>query len=165
MWKVTLILFTFLLASHGSKAQIQKEDFDIVHSIFTKTKKNLVSNYMAIEPSQTAFWRLYDQYEARRKAIVTERYSLLKEYADNYVNLDDATASRLAHRFMKNTARTEALNTRYFKKFEKLVGGLQATTLFQIELYIETAMQANTLTQIPIIGELQKMEEFNQQAR
>lgn len=164
MIKIISMLAAMVLMSTISKAQLQKEDIAIAHSMFTKTKKTIISEYMDIKPYQTVFWDLYDQYEGKRKVILEERYLLLKEYGDKYSNLDNTTASALAGKFIKNTAKAEALNKRYFKKFKKLIGGLQAATLFQIEVYIQTAMQASTLTQIPIIGELQKIERLNQAA-
>jgi hypothetical protein len=158
MSKIILTTFTFLLVMNFSNAQVQKEDIAIANALFTKTKKSLVSDYLGIKPNPGPFWSLYDEYEEKRTAIVEERYTLLNQYANEYLILDNTSASRLADRFMENTSKAEALNRRYFKKFKKLIGGLQAATLFQIELYIQTAMQANTLTQIPIIGELKKME-------
>lgn len=164
MIKIISMFAVMVLMSTISKAQLQKEDIAIAHSMFTKTKKAIITDYMDIKPYQTMFWDLYDEYEGKRKIILEERYLLLKEYGDKYSNLDNTTASVLAGKFIKNTAKTEALNKRYFKKFKKLIGALQAATLFQIEVYIQTAMQASTLTQIPIIGELQKMERLNQAA-
>jgi hypothetical protein len=164
MSKIILCITMLLLIKNISVAQIQKEDIVIVHSMFTKTKKAIISEYMDIKPYQTLFWDLYDEYEGKRKDVLEERYALLKAYGEQYSSLDNATATILAERFMKNTAKAEVLNKRYFKKFKKLIGGLQAATLFQIEIYIQTAMQASTLTQIPIIGELQKLEQLNQQA-
>lgn len=159
-----IFIVTFLLIAKFSIAQIQKEDIAIAHSLFTKTKKTFISNYLEIKPNQAAFWNLYDAYDTKRKIILWERYNLLNEYANKYLTLDDATASRLAADFMENTAKAEDLNKRYFKKFKKLVGGLQAATLFQIELYMQTSMQANTLVQIPIIGELQKIQQLEKSA-
>jgi transposase len=158
MSKIILTVLTFLLIANFSNAQIQKEDIAIANALFTKTKKSLVSDYLGIKPNLGPFWNLYDKYEEKRNAIVEERYTLLNQYAKEYMILDNASAARLANRFMENTSKAEALNRRYFKKFKKLIGGLQAATLFQIELYIQTAMQANTLTQIPIIGEMKKIE-------
>ncbi len=142
-------------------AQAGKEDITIVQSLFTKTKKQLISGYLQIgdDHQQAAFWRLYDAYESRRKAVVQERYYLLKEYATKYHSLDDESASELAEKFLTNTAKADKITKRYYKKFERMVGGVRAATLFQIELYIQTAMETNFHAQVPIIGELQKIKE------
>jgi hypothetical protein len=162
LWfRIAFIALVLLLIRNSSSAQLSSEDSAIAQALFSKTKKVLVSSYMEIDdtPANSAFWRLYDEYEANRKAIVQERFYLLKEYSDKYMLLDDATAAKLAAGFIENTAKVDKLNRHYFKKFRKLVGGLQAATLFQIEVYAQTALQNETNMQIPIIGELQKIKE------
>ena len=159
--RIMFLALVFLLIRNTSSAQLYTEDAAIAQALFSKTKKVLISSYMEIDetPSNSAFWRLYDDYEANRKAIFQERFYLLKEYSDKYLSLDDATASKLAEGFMENSAKVEKLNRKYFRKFRKLVGGLQAATLFQIEIYAQTALQNDTNMHIPIIGELQKKNE------
>ncbi|HEX6892287.1 MAG TPA: hypothetical protein VF141_16385 [Chryseolinea sp.] len=161
MVRVMFLALVFLLIRNTSSAQLYSEDAAIAQALFSKTKRVLISSYMEIDdtPANSAFWRLYDEYEANRKAISQERFYLLKEYSDRYRSLDDATAAKLAEGFMENTAKVDKLNRQYFKKFRKLVGGLQAATLFQIEVYAQTALQNDTNMQIPIIGELQKINE------
>lgn len=161
MVRVMFLALVFLLIRNTSSAQLYSEDAAIAQALFSKTKRVLISSYMEIDdtPANSAFWRLYDEYEANRKAISQERFYLLKEYSDRYMSLDDATAAKLAEGFMENTAKVDKLNRQYFKKFRKLVGGLQAATLFQIEVYAQTALQNDTNMQIPIIGELQKINE------
>jgi len=159
--KIGFVALALLLVRNVSKAQLYSEDAAIAQAVFAKTKKALISSYMNIDdsPSNAEFWRLYDAYEAKRKAIFQERFYLLKEYSDKYMNLDDATAAKLADAFMESAAKIDKLNKQYFKKFRKLVGGLQAATLFQIEVYTQTALQNDANMQIPIIGELQKMKD------
>jgi hypothetical protein len=159
--KIMFLAIVFLLIRNTSSAQLYTDDAAIAQALFSKTKRVLISSYMEIDdtPANSAFWRLYDEYEANRKAIFQERFYLLKEYSDKYMSLDNDTASKLAKGFMENTVKVDKLNRQYFKKFRKLVGGLQAATLFQIEVYAQTALQNDTNMQIPIIGELQKINE------
>lgn len=159
--KIAAITLMLVLVRHVSSAQLYNEDAAIAQALFSKTKKVLVSSYMNIDdsPSNADFWRLYDEYEANRKAIFQERFYLLKEYSDKYMVLDDATAAKLAEGFMENSAKVDRLNKQYFKRFKKMVGGLQAATLFQIESYTQVALQNDANMQIPIIGELQKVKQ------
>ena len=165
--RITFLALFFILIRSTSFAQLNSEDAAIAQALFSKTKKVLISSYMEIEdtPTNSAFWKLYDEYEANRKAIFQERFYLLKEYSDKYMSLDDATAAKLAEGFMENTTKVDKLNKQYFKRFRKLVGGLQAATLFQIEVYAQTALQNDTNMQIPIIGELQKINEQSRASR
>ncbi|MDZ7635194.1 MAG: hypothetical protein U5L72_12515 [Bacteroidales bacterium] len=63
MKKVTLFLlaiFTFAFAD----AQSNKEEIDLMQSIFGMEKKAMVSDFLSVEPAQAdAFWALYDEYE------------------------------------------------------------------------------------------------------
>ena len=165
--RVAFIALALVLIRNVSSAQLYSEDAAIAQALFSKTKKVLVSSYLNIDdtPQNAAFWRLYDDYEAKRKAIFQERFYLFKEYSDKYLTLDDATAAKLAEGFMENTEKVDKLNHQYFKKFRKLVGGLQAATLFQIEVYTQTALQNDAHMQIPIIGELQKINQHEISSR
>lgn len=159
--RIAFVAFALLLIRETTYAQLYTEDAAIAQALFAKTKRVLVSNYMEIDdsPANATFWRLYDDYEAKRKAIFQERFYLLKEYSDKYMALDDGTAAKIVAGFMENTAKTDKLNQQYFRKFRRLIGGLQAATLFQIEVYTQTALQNDAHMQIPIIGELQKIQQ------
>jgi len=165
--RIAFIALVLVLIRNVSTAQLYSEDAAIAQALFSKTIKVLVSSYLDIDdtPQNAAFWRLYDDYEVKRKAIFQERFFLFKEYSDKYLNLDDATAAKLAQGFMENTGKLDRLNKQYFKKFRKLVGGLQAATLFQIEVYTQTALQNDAHMQIPIIGELQKIRQYEISSR
>ena len=67
MKKLIVIAVAFLLSA-GMFAQSNKEDVDLIQSIFGKEKKELVQAYMTIPEAQNAkFWALYDTYETARK--------------------------------------------------------------------------------------------------
>ena len=157
------ILLTGLMAvlAIDSIAQFEKEDFTIAYSIFSKTKKLIVSEYMNIEdePSKERFWRLYDEYDAERKVLHEQLYLVLKLYADNYLIMDDEIAKKVALGFLENNTEMNRINKVYFKKFSKTIGSLQAAKLLQVECYIQTAVQADLQSGVPIIGELQKVYE------
>jgi hypothetical protein len=142
-------------------AQSDQADIENVQVVFRNVKKEFVSEYMKIDHdiSHTSFWNLYDEYERKRSKIMGSRYGLIKKYIDHYWNLDNMTASTIVKELMRNSEQTDRLNKHYFRKFEKEIGGLQAATLFQIELYFQTSVQSSIQSQIPLIGELQKIQE------
>ena len=156
---LSLSILSFLLFTASVSAQSDKDDIDIAQSIFGKTKRVIVDEYLKISiEKNNNFWVLYDSYEEKRKAISRERYELLKKYADNYETLNDETASKLALGYMANDKKTNKLNKVYFKRFKREIGGLKAATLFQIEMYVMTAMHASVQSEIPVIGELEKLQ-------
>lgn len=156
--KKNLLFLTFaLLSSLSSFAQIDKEDIAIAEAIFGKNKKKIFTDYMQIPDTEHIFWKLYDEYEGKRKVISSERLGLLSQYAAEYDSLNDVNAAKLAEAYIANTDKINKLNKTYFRKFNKAVGGLKAATLYQIETFIETSVRAKLQSEIPVIGELQKM--------
>ncbi|MBD1365400.1 hypothetical protein IDJ77_16420 [Mucilaginibacter sp. ZT4R22] len=159
MKKISLTLILISFFSMLAAAQTEKEDMAIATSIFGKTKKAIITQYMQIaDKDSKAFWDMYDQYEYKDNAINQEGLALIKQYTDNYNTLNDSLATKIAGEYLNNTTKYNALYKVYFKRFKKLVGGVKAATLFQIEIYIQTAIQANLQSQIPVIGELQRLQ-------
>ncbi|HSY61716.1 MAG TPA: hypothetical protein VK796_07555 [Cytophaga sp.] len=158
--KRIFLTLTFLITfSAFALAQTEKEDTAIAEAIFGKAKKTIIAEYLQIDENQkTEFWNLYDKYEDKSNAIWIERLGLIKQFVESYNTLEDATASRLAEGLMKNTVKLDQLHQEYFSKFQKVIGGLKAATLYQIEIYIQTAVQSNVQSNIPVIGEIQKLQ-------
>lgn len=161
MKKVILLTGLMAVITIDSIAQFEKEDFAIAYSIFRKSKKLIVSEYMNIEdePSKERFWKLYDEYDAERKVVHEQLYLVLKLYADNYLIMDDEIAKKLAMGFLENNEETNRINRVYFRKFSKTIGSLQAAKLLQVECYIQTVIQADLQSGVPIIVELEKIYE------
>jgi len=68
------------------------------------------------------------------------------------------TASRLAEGLMNNTVKLDHLHHEYFSKFQKVIGGLKAATLSRSSYTLQTAVESNVQSHIPVIGEIQKLQ-------
>ena len=93
MKKLNLIAVAFLLSA-SLFGQSNKEDIDLIQSIFGKEKKEVVQAYMTIPEAQSAkFWSLYDVYETERKKLGHDRVKLIEDYATKGETRDTTTAS------------------------------------------------------------------------
>jgi hypothetical protein len=147
----------FCLISSFVFAQSNKEDIDIIQSMFGKQKKELVQAYMTIpEDKKAGFWTLYDQYENERKALGRERIALIEAYAKDYASLDDKKASDLMNRKMKWVGDYAKFQKKYYDLMAKQIGGLQASKFMQLEDYLENNIRLYIQDQIPFIDELDK---------
>ena len=156
MKRTIIYLFTIFLTG-AVYGQIDNSDIDLAQSIFGKSKRLIISEYIQPDAKEKdAFWKMYDQYEEKRKSIEKQRFLLLKEYADNYETLNGAEANKLITSFMKTTDEYNKLHKIYFKKAERAVGSLKAATFIQLEIFIQTSVQSDLQSQIPVIGELEK---------
>lgn len=155
-----LILPALLFISSFVMAQSNKEDIDIIQSAFGKNKKDLVKDYMELsQKDSAAFWKLYDEYEDKRKVIGRERINLLEQYANEYQNLDNAKAEKLATDLLNNDAKYNSLYQTYFKKFTGILGARNAAKFLQLEMYVQTYIRANVMREIPLIGDLDKQKQ------
>ena len=149
----------FFFLNLSTFAQSNKEDIDLIQAAYGKDKKTLVSVYMNIKAKDSvAFWKTYDEYEGKRKALGRERIQLIQKYADQYNNLTDAQATQLANASFSNDAKYNTLNQTYFTKFSTVIGGKNAAKLFQLEGYLQNAVRGAIMDQIPFIGELDKQK-------
>jgi Spy/CpxP family protein refolding chaperone len=156
MKKLIVIAVSFLLSA-GMFAQSNKEDVDLIQSIFGKEKKEVVQVYMTLPEAQTAkFWALYDTYETARKKLGQERIKLIEAYANNYEKLDSKKATELITKKFAWADKYTKFQQLYFTKFSAIIGGLQAAKFFQLEDYIENCIRVSIQEEIPFIGELDK---------
>jgi hypothetical protein len=138
-----------------SFAQSNKEDVDLIQSIYGKEKKTIVADFIKLEGAQKdAFWKLYDEYEGKRKALGQKRIALLEKYASNYASLDDATTSQIIKETAALGAETDKLIATYHKKIEKVAGAKPAAQFYQLEVYLLSAIRTSIFESIPFIGEL-----------
>ncbi|HTF20091.1 MAG TPA: hypothetical protein VK658_18605 [Chryseolinea sp.] len=145
----------FLFVSLATFAQSNKEDVDLIQSIYGKEKKDVVAQFIKLEGAQKdAFWKLYDEYETKRKALGQQRVALLERYAKNYTTLDDPTTDKLTTDMMKLGASTDKLITTYYKKMKKASTVKAAAQFVQIESYLLSEVRASIFESIPIIDEL-----------
>ena len=126
MKKIIIGLFTILFATNVAYSQSDNADIDIVQALFGRSKRLIIDEHIQLDDKEKkSFWRIYDQYEEKRKGIEREGFLLLKEYADKYQTLDDAEAHKLIVNFMKSMDGYNTLHKVYFKKMEKEIQQLK----------------------------------------
>jgi hypothetical protein len=150
-----LVFMAALFISAVATAQSNKEDIDFIQSIYGKEKKTIVADFIKVEGAQKdAFWKLYDEYEGKRKQLGQKRIALLERYANSYVDIDDATTSQIVKETAALGLETDKLISTYHKKLEKAVGAKPAAQFFQLESYFLSAIRTAIFESIPFIGEL-----------
>src|SRR5690242_17565680 len=93
-----------LLFFFSASAQLTTDDVQLIQAMYGKDKRDLMQQYMKFDDSTkaTAFWKLYDSYEAERKKLGEQFISILQDYANNYEKLDDKKADELVTRSLAN---------------------------------------------------------------
>jgi hypothetical protein len=158
--KHLLLLSIGTLFFLSSYAQSNKEDIDMIQSIYGKEKKAIFADFImpADDAKKQAFWDLYDAYETERKALAKKRIDILEKYADTYLTLDDKSTDELIISMKNQGKAVEGLIDTYYKKMKKAVGTKQAAQFYQLEGYLLSVTRVYILGNIPFIGELEKSE-------
>lgn len=150
-----LFILLAVCVSSVAYAQSNKEDVDFIQSIYGKEKKTIVGDFIKVEGAQKdGFWKLYDEYEVKRKELGQKRIALLEKYASTYGTMDDAATSQVIKETAALGAATDKLIISYHKKMEKAAGVKAAAQFYQIEVFFLSKIRAAIFESIPFIGEL-----------
>jgi|WetSurMetagenome_2_1015567.scaffolds.fasta_scaffold545359_1 hypothetical protein len=158
MKKITLLLSAFMCFSIFSFAQLQKGDINIIQQYFGIEKAALVQEYMDLTPSQdSAFWPVYNIYEAERMELGKRRIMLIDDYVNNLTTLTDTKATELVKEANAIDVSFKKLQLTYNKKMTKAIGAVKAAQFYQFESYINNVINLGIANNIPFVGELEKM--------
>ena len=159
MKKSTFIILSIVLfgiiCGQSLKAQTNKEEVDLFQSLFGMEKKAIVAEFLGIE-NDNPFWTIYDEYETKRKELGKDRIQALKDYAENYNNLDDAKYDQVIAKMISLRKSTDKLMDDYYKKVKKVSGSKIAAQFFQLEGFFLSQIRASIMEEIPYIGEFDK---------
>lgn len=133
-------------------AQSNKEEVDMLQSLFGAEKKAMLAEFINLE-SSNPFWAIYDDYETERKELGLNRMKILTDYADNFSTLDDAKTDDLVKQTAKQMKSSDALINKYYKKVRKASGAKVAAQFFHFENYILSALRYSIYENIPAIGD------------
>ena len=80
------------------KAQTADPELDYIKIAYSKDKKTIVDQYMALDVQQGAkFWPLYADYESQREKLAVARLKTIEEYVNRVDNLSPDLADKLAN--------------------------------------------------------------------
>jgi hypothetical protein len=155
MKKLSTLLIALFLGLQFGSAQSDVEEIDFIQSLIGAEKKSVVADFIKVPAAANdAFWQLYDQYEAERKSIGKDRIALLKEYAEKYDGITAEETDALLARAQKIRNSNTKLIDSYHKKIRKVAGSKAAAQFYQLESYLQAAIQVELVNNIPLIGEL-----------
>jgi len=155
MKKYIFIVSALFLASFAN-AQSNKEEVDLIQAAFGMDKKAVVAEFVKPSAAQKdAFWKLYDEYETKRKDLGKQRIELLKQYAEQYNTMTSEQADAWTKKVMDLQKKTDNLIATYYTKVKGISDGIVATQFYQIENYILTFIRAQVLEAIPFVEKKQ----------
>jgi len=151
MKKYILITVALFIASFAY-TQSDKEEMALMQAAFGMDKREVVAEFVKPSPAENdAFWKVYDEYETKRKELGKQRIELLKQYADQYLTMTGVDADAWTKKVIALQEKTDNLISTYYGKVLKVSDGVVATQFYQIENFILTAVRAEILQKIPFL--------------
>lgn len=151
-----MFLFAGIFASLYTFAQSNTEEIDFIQSIYGMEKKAIVEEF--VQPAtnnRVPFWEVYDEYEVERKALGKERYNLLVDLENKFVNLNNEQADELMKKIISLGAKHDKLVGTYYKKMKKVTSPIVAMRFYMLEAYLLSAIRYEILDAIPFPVEVE----------
>ncbi len=145
--------FVLIFAASSLSAQSYQTEVEILQEAFGLEKKVAVANFMNLDDSAGDFWKIYDEYEAKRKEFGKERINIIAAYAKSYPTISEEEISALYKKTQGVKKSFDKLQNTYFKQMSKAVGVSKAAQFWQLESYFNAMILADIYSQIPFIGE------------
>jgi hypothetical protein len=153
MKKLILVAIIAVFAM-ASNAQSNKEEIDLMQSVYGMQKKDLIAKHMKIEAGQAdLFWKMYDEYEVTRKEIGLKRVKNIELYAEKYENLTGADADAIIKASMDVQKSFISLWEKTYKNMAKSISPVTAAQFIQAEMFFENMVRQELSMDIPLIGE------------
>ena len=154
MKKISTIFICLMIFSQVN-AQMTASEEEMFKSMFNMEKKLMVESFMQLNDADAQnFWPIYNNYETERGDLTSRRIKVLKQYADQYSTLTDEQADVLMKEVFSIRKKDLALKQKYFNQIKKNISAKTATSFYQLEEYIQTAVRYSLLEQIPFVGEM-----------
>ena len=130
------------------------DNMDIVREALAAQKKLLISENLPLtEDEATAFWPIYEEFQAALKTTNDADMKVIEEFAQ-YYNTDtmtDEIAEKLIKKSMANKGERLKLQDKYFSKFLKAIPAKKVARYYQLENKVRAVIDYDLASQIPLI--------------
>lgn len=107
---------------------------------------------MQLDSGQAAvFWPIYKQFESDFKRIGDRAVSLVEKYTDNYDQMTNELADRLATDLLAVDQQRNELKRQYFQKFKKALDSITAARFLQVENQLENILSLQIASHLPVV--------------
>ena len=147
--KRLLFLILIFTISFNLTGQTSQDEVQLMQSLYGMEKRDIVSEFIELNDSQEKeFWRLYDEYEEKRKGYGKERLRLLSSYVNDYGEVKPQDADNFMKQAIPLRIKNDKLVDSYYKKINSATDPIVAMQFYQIENYLSAAIRMELLEEI-----------------
>jgi len=142
-------VFFFFICGSLLNAQSNEDELQFMQSIYGMEKRDVVEEFLELSDIETSeFWRLYDEYEAKRKELGKKRFELVNKYVDQYGEVSSANADTFMKEAIQLRNKSNNLLDSYYKKIKSRTDPVVAMQFYQIERYLSDLIRIEILEEI-----------------
>jgi Spy/CpxP family protein refolding chaperone len=139
-------------APPASGPVVSEQDIQLLRSDIRSAKKKIIAQNMKLTDAQAQkFWPVYDAYTQETTKLGDATYALIKEYANDYVDMTDAEADTLVKKMAALDVQNATLRQEWIPKFRSVLSGKQAALFFELDRRVNLLLDVQFAANIPII--------------
>jgi hypothetical protein len=147
---VTALAFT-LVGARPASAQ-DPVDIKLFRKDLRSLRKQIIAANMVLNDKEAEqFWPLFERYTQELVAKQNEKYSLLKQYAQDYLTMTDAEAETYIHGRASVDRAILQVRLKYFPLFRNVLSGKSTALFFQLDWRLGLIMDLQLASETPLI--------------
>lgn len=131
---------------------LSESDIALLRQDVQTRKMEIITDAMDFtDQDASAFWPVYRDYANEQQKLGDKKYQLIKDYAQNYDQMDDAKAAELTNRMAELDKAALENRLEFLPKFQKVLGAKRTAKFFQIDRRLSMMIDLQLASRIPII--------------
>jgi hypothetical protein len=151
-----LLMAVGIVSLYGWSQELEKhfpESYIALLRSDIQTKKtDVIQQNLTLSNEQARkFWPLQRSYENDLSKLGDQGLDAIRDYANNWGNLNDESAKSLGIRLLRYHKKREDLHGKYFDRISKTISPMIAAKFFQIEMQLEDIIDLGVASSIPLM--------------
>jgi hypothetical protein len=144
-------------AGSDQNVTISDKDMQMLRQDIRSQKKQIIAQNMPLTDAEAQkFWPVYDRFVGDLSKLNNTKYSLIKQYAQNYGTMTDAQATTWSQQWLQLEVDVAGLRKKYLPEFQKVLPAKKAALYEQIERRTQMMIDMQLASQIPLVDVGQK---------
>jgi len=147
-----LVFVISLLSMTSIFAQDLDSYIKLLQSDVNAEKVSIITfNMMFTESESKIFWEKYKEYELELTKLGDARFSLIKDFADNYLSMTDEKAEEIMDNAFNFREDRLELKKDLWEELKDKIGAAKAAKFIQLETQIELLIDLRISAELPLI--------------
>jgi Spy/CpxP family protein refolding chaperone len=147
---IALLVTSFAPLLHAQDSGLASDEQILLNQVNTDIKALFATNLGLTEEESAKFWPIFNEYQAKKKALQDRFLANVNRFVEKYDNMTDADAAAMLKEKMAIEKEGEALKQKYTAKIAKVLPAKKALRYAQLETRIQYLVARNTYSLIPL---------------